>query len=317
MLPNNVLIGLFRTMLKIRIFEETSAQAWRDCEIQGELHLYCGQEAVATGVCAHLCPEDAVTADHRSHGPLIAKGVDLKRMMAELFGRKTGLCHGKGGHLHLFDTATNCGCSAVIGACLPLALGPALAAKIIGKDLVSVVFFGEGAANQGTFHESLNLASVWNLPVVFVCHDNRYAISTSKSQSTAIEWNADRAAGYGMPGVLVDGMDVVAVYEAAATAVNRAREGDGPSLIEATCYRYRGHFETDPLVYLPEGEIDEWKTKDPIDRLKKQLLEHGFLTTKEVEAIREQVAKEVNQALEFAKASPWPDPDIALLHNFV
>ena len=304
-------------MLKIRIFEETSAQAWQDGEIQGELHLYCGQEAVATGVCAHLRPEDAVTADHRSHGPLIAKGVDLKKMMAELFGRKTGLCQGKGGHMHLFDTATNYGCNGLVGAGMPLALGPALAAKMRGKDSVSVVFFGDGAANQGTFHESLNLASVWNLPVIFVCHDNKYAISTPKSQSTATKWNADRAAGYGIPGVLVDGMDVVAVYEAAGTAVSRAREGGGPSLIEATCYRYRGHFQTDPLLYLPEGEMDEWKTKDPIDRLEKQLLEQGFLTTKKVEAMREQVAKEVNEALEFAKASPWPDPDTALLHNFV
>ena len=187
----------------------------------------------------------------------------------------------------------------------------------MGKDLVSVAFFGEGAANQGTFHESLNLASIWKLPVVFICHDNKYAISTPKSQSTAIKWNADRAVGYEMPGVLIDGMDVIAVYEAAATAVNRARKGVGPSLIEATCYRYRGHFETDPMATLPEGEMEEWKTRDPIIRLKQQLLKHGILTPREFEDIRKLVTEEVNQALEFAKAGQWPDPETALLHNFV
>jgi pyruvate dehydrogenase E1 component alpha subunit len=184
------------------------------------------------------------------------------------------------------------------------------------KDLVSVVFFGDGAANQGTFHESLNLAALWTLPVVFVCHDNRWAVSVPKAQSTAIPWNADRASAYGIPGVVVDGMDAEAVYEAAAPLIQRARRGEGASLLEATCYRFRGHFETDPLVYLPPGEMEEWKAKDPIPKLEQQIVERGYGTQQDLARIREEIQDQVEEAAEFALASPWPEPELATQHVF-
>lgn len=219
--------------------------------------------------------------------------------------------------MHLFDPSVSYGCGSIIGAAMPLALGPALAAKIQQRDLVSTVFFGEGAANQGTFHESLNLAALWRLPVLFVCHDNRWAVSVPKAQSTAIPWNADRASAYGIPGVRVDGMDAVAVYEAAEPLILRARRGEGPSLLEATCYRFRGHFETDPLVYLPPGEMEEWKAKDPIPKLERQIVERGHGTDQDLKRVREAIKAQVEEAAEFALSSPWPEPELATQHVFV
>jgi len=317
MVSKEVAFDLYQRLLRIRLFEEKAAEVWHRALISGELHLYSGQDAVAAGVCAHLRPEDSVTADHRGHGPLLAKGVDFNKMMAELMGRKTGLCQGKGGHMHLFEPSLSYGCGSIIGSNLPLALGPALAAKMQGKDLVAVAFFGEGAANQGTFHESLNLAAIWKLPVLFVCLDNKWAVSVPKSQSTAVPWNADRASAYGVPGVLVGGMDVVAVYEAAGPLIERARRGEGPSLLEATCYRYRGHFETDPLVYLPPGEMEEWKAKDPIPRLEQQIVQAGYGTAEDLALIRQEIQGQVDAAVEFAEASPWPEPELATQHVFV
>lgn len=317
MVTKEVALDLYRRLVRIRTFEEKAAELWHQGHISGELHLYSGQEAVSAGVCAHLRPEDPAAADHRGHGPLLAKGVDFKKMMAELLGRKTGLCQGKGGHMHLFDPSVSYGCGSIIGAAMPLALGPALAAKMQKRDLVSVVFFGEGAANQGTFHESLNLAALWKLPVLFVCHDNRWAVSVPKAQSTAVPWNADRASAYGIPGVLVDGMDAVAVYEAAGPLVQRARRGEGPGLLEATCYRFRGHFETDPLVYLPQGEMEEWKAKDPIPKLERQIIEHGYGADQDLKRISEEIRAQVEEAADFALSSPWPEPELATQHVFV
>ena len=320
------LIELYRMMVKIRTFEERVAELYWENKspvfniaadpVPGEMHLYSGQEAVAVGVCAHLRPEDAVAGTHRSHGHLIAKGVDLNKMMAELFGKKTGLCQGKGGHMHLFDAGLHFGCGGIIGGGIPHAVGAALAFKKQGKDNVGVTFFGDGAANIGAFHESLNLAAIWKLPVVFVCEDNLYAISVPKKVSTAVKSNAERAAGYGIPGVQVDGMDVMAVYEAAGEAVERARRGEGPSLIECLCYRYRGHFEGDPQAYKPEGEEDEWRKKDPIPRFAERLIGQGVSTEEDLAIIQEEMKATVEQAVTFARQSPYPEPEAALEHVF-
>ncbi len=321
------LIELYRTMLKIRLFEERVAEIYWEGKspvfniaadpIPGEMHLYIGEEAVATGVCAHLRPDDMVAGTHRSHGHYLAKGGDLKKLMAELFGKKTGLCQGKGGHMHLFDANLHFGCGGIIGAGIPHAVGAALAFKMQGKDNVAVSFFGDGAANIGAFHEGLNLAAIWKLPVVFVVEDNLYAISVPKSKSTAVKSNAERAAAYGIPGVLVDGMDVMAVYEAAGEAIARARRGEGPSLIECLCYRYRGHFEGDPQLYKPEGEEEEWRKKDPIPNFRAKLIKEGILTEEEADRIQQEVAALVAEAEKFARESPWPEPEEALKHVFL
>jgi TPP-dependent pyruvate/acetoin dehydrogenase alpha subunit len=320
------LLSLYSSMLKIRRFEERVTELYWENKspifniaadpVPGEMHLYLGEEAVAAGVCAHLRPEDAVAGTHRSHGHLIAKGVDLNKMMAELFGKETGLCQGKGGHMHLFDAGLHFGCGGIIGGGIPHAVGAALAFKQQGKDNVAVTFFGDGAANIGAFHESINLAAIWKLPVVFVCEDNLYAISVPKSKSTSVESNAERAAAYGVPGVLVDGMDVMAVYEAAGEAVRRARNGEGPSLIECLCYRYCGHFEGDPQLYKPEGEEDEWREKDPIPRFRHKLIEQGTLTEEEAAHIEKEVELAVDEATTFARESAYPEPEAALQHVF-
>jgi TPP-dependent pyruvate/acetoin dehydrogenase alpha subunit len=320
------LLWMYTNMLTIRHFEERVAELYWENKapvfniasdpLPGEMHLYNGQEAVSVGVCAHLRPEDAVAGTHRSHGHLIPKGVDIKKMMAELLGRKTGLCQGKGGHMHLFDPSLHFGCGGIVGGGIPHAVGAALAFKKQGRDNVAVTFFGEGAANIGAFHESLNLAAIWKLPVLFVCEDNLYAISVPKSKSTSVASNAERAAAYGFPGVLVDGMDVMAVYEAAGEAIDRARRGEGPSLIECLCYRYRGHFEGDPQLYKPEGEEEEWRKKDPIPRFQEKLIGQGVLTEEDATKVQEEVKAAVEEAVTFARESPYPEPEEALQHVF-
>ena len=238
-------------------------------------------------------------------------------MTAEIFGKRTGLGQGKGGHMHLFDAETKFSCSGIIGAGMPTACGAALAAKKLGKDWVAVAFFGEGAANQGVFHESLNLAALWKLPVIFVCEDNSWAVSVPKNQSTAVADNSQRASAYGIPGVHVADNDVIAVYEAAEEAVARARRGDGPTLLEIKTDRYLGHFQGDPELYRPKGEVETLKQNDPIARLRGQLLDQGYLDEKSDARMREVVAAEVAAAVEFARQSPYPEPQEALLHVFV
>jgi len=325
-LEQETLLDLYRTIVKIRTFEERVGEIYYEDKlpafdiaagpVPGEMHLYSGQEAVAAGVCAHLRPDDPVTSTHRPHGHLIAKGADLNPMLAEIFGKKTGLCQGKGGHMHLFDPDLHFGCGGIVGGGIPHAVGAALAIKKRGEDRVAVAFFGEGAANIGAFHESVNLASLWKLPVVFVVEDNLYAISVPKTGSTAVRSNAERGAAYGIPAVQVDGQNAIAVYEAAKEAIDRARRGEGPSLIEAICYRYRGHFEGDAEGYLPEGAKQEWKAKDPINILGNQLKEQGWLTDEQAEAIQVEMTELVAAAEKFARESPYPAPEEALEQLF-
>lgn len=326
-LDQQTALKLYQQMLLIRDFEETMTQVYAEGKtpvfdigsgpVPGEMHLAAGQEPVAVGVCAHLRPTDTVTGPHRAHHVAIAKGVDLRKMTAEIFGKETGLGKGKGGHMHLFDPNVKFSCSGIIGAGMPPAVGAALANKKLGRDDVAVAFFGEGAANQGSFHESLNLAARWKLPVIFVCEDNGYAISVPKSLATAIASNADRAQSYGIPGVAVHENDVTAVYEAAAEAVARARRGDGPSLLEIHTDRYLGHFQGDPELYRDPHEVERLKTHDPINRLHDQLVAQGWLTDEQDAKMRADAVATVNDAVTFARESPYPAPEEALEDVFV
>ncbi|OWW22871.1 thiamine pyrophosphate-dependent dehydrogenase E1 component subunit alpha, partial [Noviherbaspirillum denitrificans] len=284
--------------------------------VPGEMHLAAGQEPVAVGVCAHLRKEDTVVGAHRPHHFAIAKNVSLDAMTAEMFGKVTGLGRGKGGHMHLFDPEVKFSCSGIVGAGAPQACGAALAAKKLGKDWVAVAFFGEGAANQGAFHEALNLASLWKLPVIFVCEDNKYGISVEKTDSTAIASNADRASGYGMPGVLVGRNDAVEVFKAAGEAVARARRGEGPTLIEVKTDRYFGHFQGDPETYRPKGEVARLREHDPIGVLGDELRRTGALDDASDKALRAGVSARVQAAYAFGRESAYPQPSEALLHVF-
>jgi pyruvate dehydrogenase E1 component alpha subunit len=280
------------------------------------MHLAAGQEPVAVGVCAHLRKDDTVVGTHRPHHFAIAKGVPLDRMTAEIFGKASGLGRGKGGHMHLFDPAHKFSCSGIVGASLPPACGAALAAKKLGKDWVAVAFFGEGAANQGSFHESLNLAALWKLPAIFVCEDNKYAISVEKTTATAIPSNADRAAAYGMPGVRVDNNDALEVFAAAGDAIARARKGGGPTLIEVKTDRFLGHFQGDAEVYRPKGEVEQLRKDDPITRLARQMRDGRLLDDKTDGTIRVRVHQQVTQAFDFARNSAYPEPRAALENVF-
>jgi len=307
-LTNEQLIKMYTTMVKIRNFENRVAELFADGKIPGFVHLYVGEEAVATGVCANLTDKDYITSTHRGHGHLIAKGGDIKKMMAELFGKKTGYCKGKGGSMHIADLDLGImGANGIVGGGPPLASGAALACQYLGNDSVAVCFFGDGASNQGTTHEAMNLATCWKLPVVFVNENNMYGISSCTLNSMCVPNVADRAAGYDMPGVVVDGNDVIAVYEAAAEAISRARQGKGPSLVECKTYRHRGHFEGDPCDYRDDAELEEWKEKDPIPRLEQKLLEMELLTDSKIEEIKSTLQKELAGAEQFAEESPFPD----------
>lgn len=315
-------VSMYRLMFKIRTYEETLGQIYYEGKtplfdiskgpIPGELHLSSGQEAAAVGVCINLRPDDAVVGTHRAHHFAIAKGVDLKKMTSEIFGKKTGLSKGKGGHMHLFDTNVNFSCSGIVGASFPQAVGVGIAAKMQGKDFVSIAVGGEGAANQGTFHESLNLAALWKLPVIFVIEDNAWAISVPKEKSTSISRNSERAKAYGIPGVYVDGNDVIGVYEVAREAVKRARAGEGPSLIEVKTYRFRGHFEGDPQLYRPKEDLEMAKQNDPILKLEEDLKGKNIITEEEISKIKEAIETEIKEVIEFARNSPYPEPQEAL-----
>jgi len=326
-IPKTTLVQMYRDMVTIRLYEETIAQAYMEGKqpafniasgpVPGEMHLAAGQEPVAVGVCAHLRKDDAIAGTHRPHHFAIAKGVDLKRMTAEIFGKVTGLGRGKGGHMHLFDPEVHFGCSGIIGAGIPQAVGAALAFKKRGEQRVAVAFFGEGAANQGSFHESLNLAALWKLPVLFIVEDNTYAISVPKQKSTAVASNADRAVAYGIPGVYVGSNDALAVYEAAGEAVARARNGEGPTLIEVKTDRYFGHFQGDPELYRPKDEVLRLRENDPIGRLKNHMLGTGLFSTADIAGLQAEAKERVDEAFAFARASADPDPAEALLHVFV
>jgi pyruvate dehydrogenase E1 component alpha subunit len=305
------LIDLYKTMLTIRLFEEHVVDMFARGQVPGLTHAYIGEEAIAAGVCAALRRDDYITSTHRGHGHVIARGADLKRMMAELCGKKTGYCKGKGGPMHIADMSIGIlGANGVVGGGIPVAVGAGLSAKRRGTDQVSVSFFGDAASNTGSFHESLNLASVWKLPVVFVCENNLYGISVSQEKHQAIKDIAVRAVAYAMKGAVADGMDVVAVFEAAKEAVSRARSGQGPTLIECKTYRYRGHHEGDPNMgarYRTKEEIEAWKKKDPIDRMTKLLLKRKAVTGSQLSAMNRDVMAQVKGAVEFALESASPE----------
>ena len=306
-------IGIYRMMLLIRRFEERVAECFAAGEIPGFIHLSVGQEAPPAAVASLLRPDDLVAATHRGHGQCLAKGADPRRVMAELFGRATGTCRGKGGSMHLCDMAHGVlGTNGVVGASLPIGVGTALASRVRRSGQVTVCFFGDGAANTGAAHEALNLAAVWELPVVFVCENNLYAEFTPLAAHTRSGSIAERAAAYRMPGITVDGNDVLAVRDAAATAVDLARAGGGPTLLEALTYRWRGHHEGDPMTYRPREELEAWRAKDPIPRFGAWLRERGLLAAAEDARLHAEVQAEVDGATEFARQSPWPAPETAL-----
>ncbi|MBI4759218.1 MAG: pyruvate dehydrogenase (acetyl-transferring) E1 component subunit alpha [Chloroflexi bacterium] len=304
------LIEMYTKMLTIRRFEQRVAEHFAAGKIPGFVHLYIGEEAVAVGTCANLRPDDYITSTHRGHGHLIAKGGDLKRMMAELFGKRTGYCKGKGGSMHIADVELGIlGANGIVGGGPPIAAGAALSAQYRGTDQVVACFFGDGAANQGTFHEGLNMASIWKLPVIFVCENNHYGISLSQLKHMNVADIADRAKAYDIPGVAVDGNDVIAVYEAAHEAVRRARAGEGSSLIECKTYRHRGHFEGDPQVYRPPEEAEAWLKKDPLPRFEAKLMEMGVLTGEKAKQIEQGIVAKIDEAVRFAEESPFPAPE--------
>ncbi|EQB4339463.1 pyruvate dehydrogenase (acetyl-transferring) E1 component subunit alpha [Clostridium botulinum] len=312
-LNENSIVEMYKTMLKIRKFEQVAMNTFAEGKIPGFVHLYIGEEAVATGVCANLKDSDYITSTHRGHGHILAKGGDLKFMMAELFGKATGYCKGKGGSMHIADATKGIlGANGIVGAGHNIAVGAGLSAQYRGTDQVCVCFFGDASTNQGTFHESLNMASVWKLPVVFVCENNFYGISMSQNRHQAIKDVADRGVAYNVPGIVVDGNDVFAVYEAAKEAIKRAREGKGPTLIECKTYRHRGHFEGDPCVYKPTEEQEEWLAKDPIPRFEKYLVENEILTEEKLKEVQNKVGSQIDEAVDFANNSPYPELESVL-----
>ena len=305
---------MYVKMRRIRDFESTAARLFAEGKIPGFVHLYLGEEAIAPAVCECLRDDDFITSTHRGHGHIIAKGGDLNLMMAELFGRATGYCKGKGGSMHIADRDKGIlGANGIVGAGHCISCGAGLSAKIRGTDQVCVCFFGDGSTNQGTFHESLNMASIWKLPIIFVCENNHYGISMSQDRHQAIKDVADRGAAYNIPGIAVDGNDPLAVYEAAHEAVARARAGKGPTLIECKTYRQHGHFEGDPAIYKPKEEQEAWMEKDPMPRYAKFLVENGVMTQAEVDAVDAQVAKEIDDAIAFADAQPIPAVETAVV----
>ncbi len=299
-----------RLMLTIRHFDEQAMALYRAGEMRGTTHPYIGMEAVGVGVMMALQPTDWVTSTHRGHGHTIAKGGDLKKMMAELLGRATGYCGGKGGSMHIADMDKHMlGANGIVGGGMGLATGAGLTCKLQNTGAVAVCFFGDGALNQGILHEATNLAAIWQLPVVYVCENNQYAMSARADWTVAGGKASARAAGYGIPGQDVDGMDFFAVHAAALDLVERARHGEGPSYLICLTYRYHGHHAGDPLNYREKEEVDRWRERDPVEKMKKTLLEWGTLAAADIEAMQQRIETEVEEAVEFAKSSPEPDVD--------
>lgn len=310
-------LALLRQMILIRRFEEKASRLRAKGLIPGFLHPYIGQEAVAAGVCDALQANDVLTSTHRGHGHMLARGADPKRMYAELYARATGYNRGKGGSLHMIDSELGfLGANGIVAGGIPLATGAGLQLKRVGSDGVAVTFFGDGASNEGAFHESLNLAALWKLPVLFVCENNLYGEFTRQDKHQVITDIADRAAGYGMPGVVADGNDVEKVAEVSAEAVRRARAGEGPTLIEAKTYRHRGHFEGDMAKYRPQDEVDHWMSRDPID-LYVALLQGAGVDDEQIEAVRSSVEQELDEAAEWAGEQPHPTVAEALEDVYV
>ncbi|MGB3905447.1 MAG: thiamine pyrophosphate-dependent dehydrogenase E1 component subunit alpha [Anaerolineae bacterium] len=300
-------------MYKIRFFEQTVDDLFARGLVHGTMHLSIGQEASAVGSISALRVEDYILSTHRGHGHCIAKGADIKLMMAEFMGKETGYCRGRGGSMHIADIeGRNLGANGVVGGGIPLAVGVGLSLKMQGRDEIVMGFFGDGAANQGSFHEALNMAAIWSLPVVYVCENNQYGMSMSTRRAFKIEKIAQRAASYGMPGVTVDGNDVVEVYEAASEAVERARAGEGPTLLECITYRWKGHSKSDSGLYRTKDEIESWKNKEPIRRFRELLITQRVISEEEARKIEEEARRTIGEALEYAHASPEPEVDTIL-----
>jgi pyruvate dehydrogenase E1 component alpha subunit len=309
--PEETAYELYRRMYLIRSFEKKAYELYLQGKILGAIHASIGQEAVAAGVTVHLRRDDYVTSNHRGHGHSLAKGARADRMLAELLGREEGYCRGKGGSMHVTDVSMGVlGANGIVAAGLPIAVGAAFSAQLRGSDQVSVAFFGDGAAQEGAFHEALNWAAIWRLPVVFVCENNLYAVSVPLTKATVVQDIAVRAAGYGMPGAIADGMDAVSVYQVAGEAIARARRGEGPSLVECKTYRYMGHSRGDPGVgvYRTKAEVEEWEAKDPIPRLVRAL----SLEKTRISELESAITREMDEAVAFAEASPEPQPQEAL-----
>jgi len=307
------LLDIYEVMNQIRRFEDYAFKLFQENKLRGSVHLCTGQEASCTAVISLLKNDDYITSTHRGHGHGIAKSRDLGRAFAELMGRETGFCKGRGGSMHICDLEKgNMGANAIVGGGLPIAVGGALAQKMQGSNNVTVAFFGDGASNQGTFHESLNLASVWKLPIVFVCENNGFGISVPVSQSTSVKDIAERAAGYGMPGYVVDGNNVIAILDTFGECLERARKGEGPSLLETKTYRWRGHWTGDPEVYRTREQVAAWMEKCPIKRHREYLLKNSIAEEGELRAIEERAAADVAEAVEFALNSPDPDPETVM-----
>ena len=309
-ITRKVLLDMHRRMVRIRRFEETSGKAMEDGKIPGALHLYVGQEAVAAGVSVHLNDDDQITSTHRGHGHLIAKGGQFEPMFAELYGKASGYCKGKGGSMHICDMSLGMlGANGIVGGGAPIALGAAFSNKFRKTKQVAATFFGDGASNEGAFHEAANMAGLYKLPIVFVCENNGFGEYTPQANHQAIVDIADRAAGYGMPGVIVDGMDAIAVWEAAGEAVKRARAGKGPTLLECKTYRYYDHVGVRGMGinYRTDEEVEYWKGRDPIDMLEKRLAEQKILTAAKAKKIHDEIQAEVDAAMAAAEAAPLPD----------
>jgi len=307
------LVDMYRTMVRIRTFEERVSKEFAAGSIPGFVHLYIGEEATATGTCANLRPDDYITSTHRGHGHLIAKGGKTDQMMAELYGKKSGYCKGKGGSMHIADTEIGIlGANGIVGGGIPIAGGAAISAQMRGTGQVAVCFLGDGASNRGTFHEGINMAACWNLPIVYVIENNMYAEKTRISDTCRLTNVSDRASAYGIPNVTVEGNDVIAVYEAVGEAVARARKGEGPTLVECKTYRWHGHFEGDAQTYKPKEEVEEWMKKDPIATYRKLLVERGILTEQDADRIVQEINDEIDKAVRFAEESPPPAPEEAL-----
>jgi len=314
-IPDAVLLDLHRRMVRIRIFEETAGKLMEDGKIPGALHLYVGQEAVAAGVMVHLSNEDWITSTHRGHGHLIAKGGEFHRMFAELYGKATGYCKGKGGSMHICNMELGMlGANGIVGGGPPIAVGAAFSNRFRKTDRVACTFFGDGASNEGAFHEAANMAGLYKLPAVFVCENNGYGEFTAQANHQAIVDVADRAAGYGMPGVVVDGMDAVAVYEAAGEAIARARQGEGPTLLECKTYRFFDHVGVRGmgLAYRSDDEVERYRARDPILNLERQLADQGLLSAEQARGVHEEVTADVQAGVKFAEDSPMPEPGALL-----
>jgi len=318
-LAKEKILKMYQDMLKIRYFENEITNVYSKGLMPGLAHLYIGEEAVAVGVCANLTERDFAVSTHRGHGHLIAQGADLKKMMAEVLGKETGYCKGKGGSMHIMDVSKGIlGANGIVGAGIPIATGSAYSAKVRGTDQVTAAFFGDAASNQGTFHESLNMAAAWKLPVVYICENNLYGISVDVRKVTATKDLAVRAKAYDIPGIVVDGNDVSEVYRVTKEAVERARKGEGPSLIECKTYRWKGHHVGDPgLVYRLEKETEEWKNRCPIKTFRERLIKEKIFSKEELDLIEKDTKEMIKEAADFAIQSPYPDDNEAYKDLFV